>query len=202
MAITYEFVWWERLYELCFRLYQKIVDSDFIPDVIVGVARGGWVPARILSDLFFTKETANVKVDLYRGIYERAPEPKVSQSMPKDMQWEHPLLVDDVSDTGESLIAAMKHLEERGYKNIRTATLHMKPWTSLVPDFFVVRTEAWIIYPWEIREFIAELGVKLTEEGKSPQEIENQLLDVGVPMYYAQLFLKQWLETEANKVTA
>ena len=60
MAITYEFVWWERLYELCFRLYQKIVGSGFIPDVVVGIARGGWIPARILSDLFFTKETANL----------------------------------------------------------------------------------------------------------------------------------------------
>ena len=202
MAIKYEFVWWERLYELCFRLYQKIVNSKFTPDVIVGVARGGWVPARILSDLFFTKDTANVKVDLYRGIYERESAPKISQSMPKDMQWEHPLLVDDVSDSGDSLIAAMKHLEERGYKSIRTATLHMKPWTSLVPNFYVVRTDAWIIYPWEIREFIINIAGNLSKEGKSHQEIESQLLEVGVPMHYAQLFLEQWLETEAKKVPA
>jgi hypoxanthine phosphoribosyltransferase len=202
MAVTYEFVWWERLYELCFRLYQKIVDSGYIPDVIVGVARGGWVPARILSDMFFTKETANVKVDLYRGIYAREPEPKISQSMPLDMQWACPLLVDDIADTGDSLIAAMNHLEERGYKNIRTATMHMKPWTSLVPNYYIVKTEAWVVYPWELKEFTYELAAQLSDEGKSPKEIESQLFAVGVPMHYAQLFLKQWLETEAKKITA
>ena len=199
MAITYEFVWWERLYELCFRLYQKILGSGYIPDVVVGIARGGWIPARILSDLFFTKETANVKVDLYRGIYARDLEPKVSQSMPKDMQWECPILVDDIADTGDSLIAAMKHLEERGYKNMRTATLHFKPWTSLVPNYYIVKTEAWVVYPWELKEFTYELATQFSEDGKSSQETENQLLAVGVPMHYAQLFLKQWLETEARK---
>ncbi|MGD2072598.1 MAG: phosphoribosyltransferase [Candidatus Thorarchaeota archaeon] len=202
MAITYEFVWWERFYELCFRLYLKIVNSGFIPDVIVGVARGGWVPARILSDLFFTKETANVKVDLYRGIYAREPEPKVSQSMPLDMQWECPLLVDDIADTGDSLIAAMKHLEDRGYKNLRTATLHLKPWSSLVPNFYIVKTEAWVVYPWELKEFTYDLASQFSKNGKSPNEIESQLFAVGVPMHYAQLFLKQWQKTEANKVLA
>ena len=202
MAITYEFVWWERLYELCFRLYQKIVNSGFIPDVIVGVARGGWVPARILSDLFFTKETANVKVDLYRGIYAREPEPKISQSMPKDMQWEHPLLVDDIADTGDSLIAAMNHLEELGYENIRTAALHFKPWSSIVPNYYIIKTQAWVVYPWELKEFTYELASQLSEEGKSHQDIESQLLAVGVPIHYAQLFLKQWIETEAKKIPA
>jgi hypothetical protein len=202
MAITYEFVWWERLYELCFRLYQKIVNSEFTPDVIVGVARGGWVPARVLSDLFFNKESASVKVDLYRGIYAREPEPKISQSIPRDMQWKHPLLVDDIADTGDSLIAAMNHLEERGYKNLRTATLHFKPWSSLVPNYYIVKTEAWVVYPWELKEFTYELATQLTQDEKSPREIESQLLSIGVPIHYAQLFLRQWLKTEAKKVPA
>ena len=41
MADLYEFVWWERLYELCFLLYEKIMESGYNPDVIIGVARGG-----------------------------------------------------------------------------------------------------------------------------------------------------------------
>jgi hypoxanthine phosphoribosyltransferase len=160
--------------------------------VIVGVARGGWIPARILSDLFFTRETANVKVDLYRGIYAREAEPRVSQSLPKDMQWKHPLLVDDISDTGDSLIVALDHLDKRGYKNPRTATLHMKPWTKLVPDYYIVRTEAWVVYPWELKEFTFNISSKLSKESKSKQEIINHLLDVGVPIHYAQLFTAEW----------
>jgi hypoxanthine phosphoribosyltransferase len=192
MAISYEFVWWERLYELCFRLYEIIEKSGFRPDVIVGVARGGWIPARVLSDLFFTRETANVKVDLYRGIYARDAEARVSQTLPKDMKWKAPLLVDDISDTGDSLTVALAHLDKRGYKNPRTATLHLKPWTKLVPDYWVVKTEAWVVYPWELREFTINLASKLAKEGKTRQEIIDHLFDVGVPMSYARLFVQKW----------
>jgi len=192
MAIAYEFVWWERLYELCFRLYEKIEDSGYRPDVIVGIARWGWIPARVLSDLFFTRETANVKVDLYRGIYARDMEPRVSQQLPKDMKWERPLLVDDVSDTGDSFAISVKHLEKRGYNNPRTAALHMKPWTKFVPDYYVVKTEAWVVYPWELKEFTYNLSNKLTKEGKSKKEIIDHLFEVGVPMPYAKLFVQHW----------
>ena len=192
MAITYEFVWWERLYELCFRLYQMISDSGYRPDVIVGIARGGWVPARILSDLFFTKDTANVKVDLYRGIYARNATPRISQPIPKDVIWENPLIVDDISDTGDNLKAALEHLKARGYKNLRTASLHMKPWTSLVPDYYVVETKAWVVYPWELKEFTYNLANELAKQKISPQEIKAQLLKVGLPMHFAQIFFKQW----------
>jgi hypoxanthine phosphoribosyltransferase len=200
MAIVFEFVWWERLYELCFRLYEKIVDSGYQPDVIVGVARGGWIPARILSDLFFTRDTANVKVDLYRGIYTRDQSPQVSQKIPMDMKWERPLLVDDISDTGDSLTIAGEHLIQRGYKNPRTATMHMKPWTKLVPDYYVVKTEAWVVYPWELKEFTYNLASRLAKEGKSHHEIAGHLFEVGVPIQYAKMFLNQWIAlNEPNK---
>jgi len=201
MAITYEFVWWERLYELCFRLYEMIKDSGYQPDVIVGVARGGWIPARILSDLFFTRDTANVKVDLYRGIYARDQEPQVSQKIPRDMKWKDPLLVDDISDTGDSLTIAGKHLEQRGYKSPRTATMHMKPWTKLVPDYYVVKTESWVVYPWELKEFTFNLSSHLSKEGKSRHEIAGHLFEVGVPIQYAKIFLNQWLEMNVEELT-
>ena len=131
-------------------------------------------------------------MDLYRGIYARDAEPRISQSLPKDRQWKAPLIVDDISDTGDSLIVALDHLDKRGYKNPRTATLHMKPWTKLVPDFFIVRTEAWVVYPWELKEFTYNIASKLSKEGKSQDEIITHLLDVGVPIHYAQLFTIEW----------
>jgi len=53
------------------------------------------------------------------------------------------LIVDDISDTGESL------------KNIsgeKIACLHSTPWTITKPDWFVKmkeNKEDWIVYPWE-----------------------------------------------------
>jgi hypothetical protein len=65
-----------------------------------------------------------------------------------------------------------------------------------------VKTEAWVVYPWEMKEFTYDLATQLSNEGKPTTDIESQLLTVGVPIHYAQLFLKQWLETEAKKVPA
>jgi hypoxanthine phosphoribosyltransferase len=202
MAITFSFVWWDRLYDMCYLLYEKIIAHDFRPDVIIGIARGGWIPARILSDIFFTRETANVKVDLYRGIYERDHKARIVQALPKEMKWKTPLLVDDISDTGDSLIAALEHAEKRGLKNARTATIHVKPWTKLVPDFYVTKTEDWVVYPWEGKEFTFQLARQLSQEGKSPEEIEAELYKVGLPMYYSRIFFQEWLKQKKHKSKA
>ncbi len=192
METSFSFVWWERLYELCFRLYEDIHNSDFVPDVIIGIARGGWVPARILSDMFFMNQTANVKVDLYRGIFARNEGPKVSQSIPEDRDWKYPLVVDDVSDSGESMIAALNHLRRRGLSNMKTACLHMKPGTDLIPDFYVEETTSWIVYPWELKEFVFTYATQIAEEQKSTVDIEQDLLDLHLPLHYVRFFLRQW----------
>ncbi|MEM0331803.1 MAG: phosphoribosyltransferase, partial [Archaeoglobaceae archaeon] len=41
---------WEEINELCKNLARKIKNSGFSPDVVVAVARGGWVPARLICD--------------------------------------------------------------------------------------------------------------------------------------------------------
>jgi hypoxanthine phosphoribosyltransferase len=117
------------------------------------------------------------------------------------MKWKNPLLVDDISDTGDSLTVAGEHLEQRGYMNPRTATMHMKPWTKLIPDYYVVKTEAWVVYPWELKEFTYNLSSRLAKEGKSRHEIAGHLFEVGVPIQYAKLFLNQWLELNVENLS-
>jgi len=103
-------------------------------------------------------------------------------------------LVDDISDTGDSLTIAGEHMKQRGYKQLRTATMHMKPWTKHVPDYYVVKTKAWVVYPWELKEFTFNLATRLAKEGKSRHEIAGYLFEVGVPIHYAKGFLDQWIE--------
>jgi hypothetical protein len=57
--------------------------------------------------------------------------------------------VDDVSDTGESLKAAVDHVREKGVADARTVTVYLKPHTSFKPDFYAISTSDWIIFPWE-----------------------------------------------------
>ena len=94
-------------------------------------------------------------------------------------------------------------MKQRGYMQPRTATMHMKPWTKHVPDYYVVKTEAWVVYPWELKEFTYNLATRLAKEGKSRHEIAGHLFEVGVPIHYAKMFLDQWIErNKSNELSS
>ena len=60
------------------------------------------------------------------------------------------LLVDDISDTGDTLIEYYVLLE-RLYpeRKFGVATLFYKPHSKYKPDFYVRETTSWIVFPWE-----------------------------------------------------
>ncbi|MEM3555376.1 MAG: phosphoribosyltransferase [Candidatus Micrarchaeia archaeon] len=134
--------------KMCDRLAEKVKEK-FKPDCIVGVGRGGWVPAVYLSDRLGVKKLYGVKVDFYEG-ERRGRKPVVSQKLPINKIKGKVLVVDDVADTGETLIVVKKMLENA--KEVKTATLHYKPHSKVKPDFFVQKTKRWIIYPYQTCE--------------------------------------------------
>ena len=50
--MEYELISWSRFYRLCGQLYRNISESDFTPDLIIAIARGGYPVGRILADYF------------------------------------------------------------------------------------------------------------------------------------------------------
>ena len=60
MANTeYEVPTWNQTYEMLLDQAEKI-RKTYQPDVIIGVARGGLVPARILTDLLEAPQVATI----------------------------------------------------------------------------------------------------------------------------------------------
>ncbi|MFQ6053044.1 MAG: phosphoribosyltransferase, partial [Candidatus Bathyarchaeia archaeon] len=89
------------------------------------------------------------------------------------------LVVDDVSDTGESLKVARRHVLSRGASEVRVATLHVKPWSRFRPDFYAEEVDAWIVYPWEPRETLLSMAERLEEDGLEPAEVRRRLAEMG-----------------------
>jgi uncharacterized protein len=131
-------------------------------DMIVGVSRGGLVPTRILSDLLDIHDVLITKCEYYSDVAETAKTPKITQKIQGSLRGKNVLLVDDVSDTGKSLIAINKYLRSKRPKTLTVATLYLKPWTKVVPDFYVKKTNAWIIFPWELYEAVKSLSKKIS----------------------------------------
>jgi len=150
--MEYEKVSWEMIEDYCKELASKIKASGFKPDWIVGIARGGWVPARLLSDYLENPNIASMRVEFYAAPGETLKEPIISQEISVDVRGQSVLVVDDVSDSGGSLLKVVEHLKAKGASDVRVATLHIKPGTKFKPDYFVSETGNWLLYAWEKHE--------------------------------------------------
>lgn len=192
--MDYLILTWEDVYNLTLRLSERIVKSGFKPDVIVGIARGGWIPARILSDVLFAETLQNIRIEYYSDVGKRGREPKITQPITGTMEGKSILLVDEVADTGDSLFHAIDHVKALGAGEVKSAVLHFKPWSRVAPDYFMVKTESWTVYPWEMRESIIALVKVFRNENPSldVREIRDKLVfEVGFEPTVADYFIKR-----------
>lgn len=148
---------WTDIDEVMLKLAEQVMNSGIRFNVIVGVLRGGWIPARVLADLLNVSEIGALEVKFYKGIEERRERPVITQPLILDVRDKNVLVVDDVCDTGKSLQMAVNALSLHGPKTIRTAVIYTKPWSTIEPDFYYGRSSKWIIFPWETREVIDEI---------------------------------------------
>ncbi|MDI6642608.1 MAG: phosphoribosyltransferase [Candidatus Hodarchaeaceae archaeon] len=123
------------------------IKRDFDPDILVGVARGGLIPAVRLSHLLGDKLLRIIHVRYYKGANARLKKPELLADIERIEG--KVLVVDDVADTGTSLDFVLKHLKGKGAKEVRTATIAYKPKSRLKPDYFVYETDKWVVFPWE-----------------------------------------------------
>ncbi len=170
---------WDEVYELCRILAKKIRESNFKPDAIVAVARGGWVPARILADLLFVKELYSVKAEHWGIVATPTGKAKITQPLTVDLSGKSVLVVDDVADTGETVEIVAKHVMERNAKEVRTAVIDFKHTSKFVPDYYAKEMEnwAWIVYPWSLYEDARDLISRIANDGMSVEEIKKKLAE-------------------------
>jgi len=164
----------QDLLEDSFRLGARIVASGFRPNIIVALWRGGTpIGIAVQESLAYAKIDADhiaIRTSSYRGIDGRASEIKVHgmSYLIKSVRHEDRLLiVDDVFDTGHTIAAVVKYLQDRARLNtphdIRIAVPYYKPTrnrTGRVPDYYIHETESWLKYPHSL-------------EGLTPDEVRK-----------------------------
>ena len=193
-TMEYEMISWGDIYNLTLRLSERIVDSGYRPDLIVGIARGGWIPARILSDVLYTSQMMNVRIEYYTDVGVRGNEPKIIQPVTGSMANKRVLVVDEVADTGDTLAHAIEHVRALGAKEVRSAVLHLKPTSRITPDYYMVKTDRWTVYPWEHRESIIALVKVFKREDPTltMEQIRDRLVfEVGFDPTVADYFIKR-----------
>ena len=149
---------WDDLDSLTLRVAEQINQSKISFDLIIALAKGAWPMSRSFLDYTGIKELASLGVKFYSGINKRLAKPDIYQQIPVDVKNKKVLIFDDVADTGESLAFTQKYLLKKGASQVKTATLFLKHWSNILPDFYSATTDAWIIFPFEKREMKNLLG--------------------------------------------
>jgi hypoxanthine phosphoribosyltransferase len=140
---------WDEFDDLVQELHKVIERDGFVPDVIIGVARGGLVPLAIIAELIGTKNVAVVSARSYDGM-DRG-KLSVTAWPDLDLRGKRILLIDEITDTGETFRQLAALVQER-YEPavIKTAvvtvnTAHCK----YMPDYSVMQTDVWVVFPWQ-----------------------------------------------------
>jgi hypoxanthine phosphoribosyltransferase len=183
---------WRRLYLMLLGQAEKIRESSFKPDAIIAVSRGGWLPARVLADLLETG-LGNVSVEFYVGVAETRKAPVLTQSASVAVAGKKVLVVDDVADSGESLKLVKAHVLQQGAKEARIATVYYKPWSLVKPDYYVMETRRWVVFPWELKETVREI-VEKYKDTDAVGVVIAKLVKAGLPKHLAEKFLKEITE--------
>jgi hypoxanthine phosphoribosyltransferase len=161
--VTKHYISAQQLLDDSFSLAIKVLESDYKPNFIVGIWRGGAPVAIAVQELLnyvgVECDHFAIRTSHYTGIEDRASEVKVDglDYLVKHISAnDRLLLVDDVFDSGLSINQILLDLDAQ-YKNklpeIKVGTPYFKPkknQTSRVPDFYLHETDDWLVFPHEL----------------------------------------------------
>lgn len=161
---------WEEVSNWCISLAKLIEGSGFKPDVIVASARGGYVPARLLSDLLGVGDILALQVTHWGEATVRGDRAILRNPYDVDLSNRSCLVVDDIVDTGLTMMTVVNYVKSRWKpREVRTAAIS---WVSshamFKPDYYVEelreREWDWYLYPWKRVDDLASLIARILRE--------------------------------------
>ncbi|MCW4001781.1 MAG: phosphoribosyltransferase [Candidatus Bathyarchaeota archaeon] len=153
---------WNLFYILSKQVANKVNNSGYKPDLIVGLARGGWVLARILCDLVDVKDLLSLKVEHWGVTATPDGKAKLKYPFHIDLTGKRVLVVDDITDTGESMCEAVDYIRTLNPSKIKTVTLRHITGSKFVPDYFAEEIAwRWVIFPWNFTEDMSNIVPKV-----------------------------------------
>ncbi|MGQ9686482.1 MAG: phosphoribosyltransferase [Thiobacillaceae bacterium] len=178
-----ELVSWTRFHALARKLARRVLASGYRPDILVAIGRGGYLPARILSDFLDLMDLTSFKIEHYHAT-RKGRQARVRYPLNVDLTDRRVLLVDDVSDSGDTFRVALDHLASCGSPaEVRTAVLHHKVVSPYVPDYYAQKVIKWrwIVYPWAVAEDVGSFIRAMSLSPSDLAEVERRLrLERGV----------------------
>jgi len=184
-------------------LAAKVRAADHPPQVIVALTRGGWVPARLVADHLGVKRLIALQTAHWGVTATKDGHAALTDRLSGSVEGMSVLVVDDITDTGESLQLAVDHIRTEGRPaRLESATCLHITHSKFIPTYYAEEVPAdrwvWVVFPWTYWEDVRTLSVKALPEGKNaggvarvlrnrchlsvePAVVERALREAGVP---------------------
>ena len=136
------FVTWDQVHQ-CTEFLAKVIEHQNY-DAIIGVQRGGLIPAVLLSH--------KLNMPMHTIQFSLRDLKQVGHiDLPKKGRY---LVVDDINDTGETFSQLQDKFNQDGL-TVKYAVLHNNVPSKFTVDHYALEIDkskdpAWIVYPWEV----------------------------------------------------
>ena len=153
----------QDLLEDSFNLGLQVLESGFEPTMIIAIWRGGTPVGMALQEILaycgVESDHIAIRTSSYVGVDQRGAVAVhgLNYIIKKVCHDDRVLIVDDVFDTGNTVVAVIDELTKRARGNtpedIRVAVPWFKPSrneTDIVPDYYLHETAEWLVFPHEL----------------------------------------------------
>ena len=143
---------WDEFHRDCDIVASQLHKIQFTH--IVALSRGGVIPARIIAESLNSLPFLVLGLKLYNN-ESKGDVIEITQSLPDNIELDRHdkiLLIDDISDTGETLQYAYSYLFRiSGGASVTTACPYYKPHTKLIPTAYskAYPNDEWVVFPFE-----------------------------------------------------
>jgi len=166
--VPVKLVSWDEIVEWSLGLGKVIESSGWTPDMVVAVARGGYVPARLLCDYLGVTDLMSLQSQHWVEAAKAAQKAIIRNAYSIEARGLKVLVVDDIVDTGETLALARDFIRaEWKPEDVRTAALQwISPIAKFKPDYYYIEVKdwTWFQYPWTRLEDLTQFIERVFRE--------------------------------------
>jgi hypothetical protein len=171
---------WDEVEKWSEEVSNKMYASGWLPDVIIAISRGGYIPARLVCDKLVVSDLVSLQIAHWPSAAQMAKDASVKYPLECDLNHKRALIMDDIADTGDSIILAKDYVWTTCRPDeIRVATLQWISSSSKIkPDFFAEEVKGWIWYqyPWtRLEDVIGFIKRVMSEEKRRNHWWKNDL---------------------------
>ena len=181
MEFKATYVSWKEIEEWTKGIRKMVVENNYNPDIIIGIARGGLVPARMVADYLFKKDLLSIKTEHWGLTATINGKAVLKEKLNYDVTGKKVLIVDDITDTGESMKLSYNYIKSLNPADVKTTSMLYIDGSNYTPDFYgkgLSKEEwAWFVFPWNVYEDTYNLSKKFMDVPVGVGELKEKLAE-------------------------